>query len=334
MRRRRRIAVAILLILAFVLAAGYAAGSAIVYDRLSAVPAHCDGRFTDNTPAHWTLGGYDWVPEAQRDRDLSAWFMPDYLPAEFPSRDDRFTIRAWFVPGPHGTDGPAVVVVHGLASCRRDPVVLMPAGMLNRHGYAVLLMDMRDMGDSDIEDGRFAGGTEEYLDVLGGRDRLVAQGYRPERIGLYGASLGAATVLIATGQDQGVPAVFADSSYADVDTAIRGELERNGYPTWLAPGGVLIARLLSGDDLQSLSPLKAVPGIGARPAYLAHGAADERIRYENTLDLATAFAADGHPIVPWIVPGMGHTRAALLVPEEYEPRLVGFFDAAIGPGRP
>lgn len=333
MRGRRRVAVSIL-ILAFVVATGYTAGSAIVYDRLSAVQAHCDGRFTENTPAHWTLGGYDWVPEAQLDRDLGAWFMPDYLPTEFPSRDERFTIRAWFVPGPQGTDGPAVVVVHGLASCRRDPVVLMPAGMLSRHGYAILLMDMRDMGDSDIEDGRFAGGTEEYLDVLGARDWLAAQGYRPERIGLYGASLGAATVLIATGQDQGVPAVFADSSYADVDTAIRGELERNGYPTWLAPGGVLIARILTGDDLRALSPLKAVPAIGARPVCLAHGLADERIRHENTLDLAAAFAAGGHSLVPWIVPGMGHTQAAVLVPDEYETRLVGFFDTAIGPEKP
>ena len=44
--------------------------------------------------------------------------------------------------------------------------------MLARSGFSVLMMDLRDAGDSDVEDGRVAWGTEEYLDVLGAWDWL------------------------------------------------------------------------------------------------------------------------------------------------------------------
>ena len=50
-------------------------------------------------------------------------------------------------------------------------------------GFGVLLMDLRDHGDSEGDDARFAGGSEEYLDVLGGWDWVRAQGAarRPDR---------------------------------------------------------------------------------------------------------------------------------------------------------
>ena len=94
-----------------------------------------------------------------------------------------------------------MILVHGLKSCRRDENVLMPAGMLRRHGFGVLLIDLRDHGDSDDEDLRFAGGTEEYLDVLGAWDWLAAQGVPKDRIGILGMSFGAATTVIAGGEE-------------------------------------------------------------------------------------------------------------------------------------
>ena len=51
--------------------------------------------------------------------------------------------------------------------------VLTAAGMLNKQGFNILALDMRDHGDSTIEDGRHAAGTEEYQDVLGGFDWLA-----------------------------------------------------------------------------------------------------------------------------------------------------------------
>ena len=159
-----------------------------------------------------------------------------------------------------------MVIVHGHTSCKRDEQVLLAAGMLHRAGTAVLLIDLRNHGDSTVVNGRYAGGTREYRDALGGWDWLVNErGFAEERTGMLGISLGAATTLIATGEEPRVAAVWADSSYADLDVAVQAELERNGYPAFLRFGGYLMARLRSGDDLLSLSPIGGVAKLDGRP---------------------------------------------------------------------
>ncbi len=67
------------------------------------------------------------------------------------------TLAAWWVPADR-PDAAAVILVHGKGSCRHDPVILLPAGMLHRNGFAVLMVDIRDMGDSEVVDGRYSGG--------------------------------------------------------------------------------------------------------------------------------------------------------------------------------
>jgi dipeptidyl aminopeptidase/acylaminoacyl peptidase len=198
--------------------------------------------------------------------------------------------------------------------------------MLHRHGFATLMVDLRDHGDSTIEDGRFAGGTDEYRDVLGAWDWLQAdRGIVADRIGLVGISMGAATVMIATGEEPGVAATWEDSSYADIGVAISDELARNGYPTFLAPGGTLLARFASGDDLTTLSPLGAVAKLNGRPLFITHGDADQRLSVRYAHDLASALRTSGGNYELWIVPGSTHANAMVTNTQEYEQRLSDFF---------
>jgi fermentation-respiration switch protein FrsA (DUF1100 family) len=198
--------------------------------------------------------------------------------------------------------------------------------MLHRNGFSVLLIDLRDHGDSTREDGRFAGGTDEYRDVLGAWDWLRGeQGLPASSIGLLGISLGAATVLLAAGQEPEVAAVWEDSSYADLGAAIDAELTREGYPTLLAPGGVLMARVISGDDLVSYSPLDAVAMLDGRPLFITHGTNDSRLSVAYGHRLEEAVRAEGGIVESWYVEGAEHTEAMLNDPAGYEARLVGFF---------
>ena len=202
--------------------------------------------------------------------------------------------------------------------------------MLHRAGIAALLVDLRNHGDSTVVNGRFAGGTREYRDALAGWDWLVnARGFRPDRVGLFGQSLGAATALIATGEEPRVGAVWADSSYGDLDLAIQAELTRNGYPTFVRYGGYAMAWLRSGDDLLSLSPLGAVAKLDGRPIYITHGTADTRVSPAYAADLAAVVRAHGGSVDPWMVEGAEHTQAIVLQPAEYDQRLVTFFQAAL-----
>jgi dipeptidyl aminopeptidase/acylaminoacyl peptidase len=332
MRASRRwiaIGLGVVLVLAV---AGYAVASYLVYNQMSAVAPHCDGRFPDYTPAsfgtrgiaaEFTAGGFDTTPFA----------MPDYREVSFPSRDARLpklTIRAWWVPAT-GADAPAVIVVHGIGSCRHDPVVLLPAGMLARNGFSVLMIDMRDEGDSNIEDGRAAYGTEEYLDVLGAWDWLRSeQGVPAGRIGLVGESLGAAAVMIAMGEEPKIAATWEDSGFEDLVVVLDEDLAENGYPTWLHDGAFLWARLISGDDLTSRSPLGEVARIGARPLAIVHGLADARVSVHHARDLAAAHATFVPGYEPWLVPRALHLQAAFAAPAEYERRIVEFFRTSLG----
>ena len=63
-----------------------------------------------------------------------------------------------------------MILVHGLGGCKNAIDVLVPAGMLWRHGFSVLLIDLRNIGESDFVDGRSTAGNVEYQDVLGAWD--------------------------------------------------------------------------------------------------------------------------------------------------------------------
>jgi len=307
----------LLIVLLGVAIVGYIGASAVVWDRLTKVSGVCHPEWADNDPTHFTI--------SEPPVDTAPYRMPAPQDVSFPSRDPAIQISGWWIPA-EDRAAPAIVVVHGHTACKRDPDVLLPAGMLHRAGMSVLLIDLRDHGDSTDEDGRYAGGTEEYRDVLGAWDWLRTTQSIPEaRIGLLGVSLGAATVLIAAGEEPGVAATWEDSSYSDISVAIKAELRRNGYPEILEFGGIEMAQVISGDDLRSRSPLRAVAKMTGRKLFITHGTADERLSVTYAYDLLAAARTAGVDVDSWIVDGAGHTRAMRLHVDEYETRLTDFF---------
>ena len=312
--------------------AGYAGVSYYGYDQLTATTPRCGDRFPDYTPASFGTKGID-APFLAGGFDTAPYAMPGYQEVSFPSRDPRqprLTIRAWWVPAEQA-GAPAVIVVHGIHSCRHDPVVLLPAGMLARNGFSVLMMDMRDEGDSDIEDGRSAWGSEEYLDVLGAWDWLQsAQGLQASQIGLMGESLGASAAIIAMGEERAIAATWADSGFADLGVLFDERIAREGFPTWLRPGVIAWAKVIANDDLTARRPVDEVEKIGARPLAIVHGLADVDAGVHHAKDLAAAHATFVPGYEPWLVPRALHLQAAFAAPAEYERRIVAFFRASLG----
>ena len=329
--RTQRILVGGGVAVATMLVAGYGIASVVVYNRLTRIKS-CPVAWASNDPTAFRVLSADGSPVAGHENfDTAPFRMPVPEDVTIPSRDPGIKLRGWFVPAA-AADAPVVVIAHGLSACRRDHTVLLPAGMLHRNGFAVLLVDLREHGDSTIEDGHYAGGTEEYRDLLGVWDWLQTdRSVAPERIGLAGISLGAATVLIATGHEPRVAAVWADSSYADLPAYIRDQLARDGYPTFLDVGAVLAGRILHGDDLAADSPISNARRIGARPIFITHGELDRLIKVADGRDLVAAAEAGGGAPHVWFAPGSGHTQAMLDQPDEYERSLVAFFRASIAP---
>lgn len=304
--------------LGVLLLAAYLGASYVVYDKLSRV-VHGDGEHAVNTPANFTIPDGKW-----KGFDCRPFHADHFERVRFSSRQPGIMLSGFYIPGDSGM--PAVVVTHGISESKCDPAVLVPAGMLHRAGFSVLLPDLRNHGDSDVDDGRTTIGNREYLDVLGAWDWLgAARKLPPRRVGLYGISLGAGTTLIAFAEEPRVPATFVDSPYSDLKTIIREELARQHYPVVLADGALLMARLVGHADLLAHSPAAAVTGSRGRPLYMVHGLEDERIPFHHTKDLEALARRTGARVTTWFPPGTGHVDAALKLPAEYAPRLTSFF---------
>jgi len=328
LRRDPRVAFALVVALVALPLVAFAAGGAYVWDQMSRVDAKCGGRFADHDPANFDTAGIS--SEFTVDLDTTSYRMTGFEDVTFPSRDPKgYALHAWWVPA--GPDAPAIVLVHGQSSCRRDPVILLPAGMLHRNGFSVLLVDLRDNGDSQVEDGRFANGTEEYLDVLGAWDWLVGvQGIPEGRVGLLGESLGAVVATIAAGEEPRVAALWEGSAYSNLHSVAIEEMQRLGLPTFLFDAGIFMGRVLSGDDPTSKNPDSEAARLAGRPFFIVHGGSDKRVNVHHARDIAAAANAGGTPVEPWIVEGAHHSEAAFIDPAAYEARLIDFFAAALG----
>jgi uncharacterized protein len=329
--RRGRLLPTVVLVIVLV-AAVYGAASWFVYDRVGTAPGECAAGDRSNTPEAYRTRN----PAFQSIADANT--MPAPQEIRFPSRDPQIPdveLAGWWIPAARA-DAPAVILVHGIQSCRREANVLVPAGMLHRAGFSVLLMDIRDHGDSGGDDGRFAGGSEEYLDVLGAFDWVVAQGVAEERVGILGVSFGAISALVAGGQEPSVHAVWADSAASRLDEGMGNfVVDQLGDPTGLSrvvvPGAVLWARILAGDDLTRYDPVDEVARYAGRAVAFVHGAEDRVLPASMSAELqAAAERAGATTPEPWIVARAGHTEAVFVEPGEYERRLLAFFTAALG----
>lgn len=309
---------------ALLLGVAYMGMAYMLYEQLSSVKPG-GGFNAPNTPAHFRAEPIS--PFSQT--DFSTYALLDYQTVRFPSRTPNLNLAAWYVEA--DPQAPAIVLVHGLNGCKCEAGVLLAGAMLHRAGYNVLIVDLRDMGQSDVEDGRQSGGTKEYLDVLGAFDWLVAEKHiPPTRIGLFGESFGAATALIAFGQEPRLAAIWADSPFSDLRVMIDEELVNNHYPTWIAPGGLLWARWMTGDDYLAIGPRVGIEQQAGRPIFLTHGELDARINVHHSRDLAAHASRLGGAVQTWYVPSAGHTQAMFLHTAEYEQRLIEFFKAVFG----
>lgn len=316
----RKITVLLVGVLALAVAA-YLGVSVLLYNMFASVRPYCDGQYMENTPASFSAAPF--AP----DFDTSPYLMPEYETIEISSREAGIRLSAWYVPGESGK--PTVMVIHGLGAgtgdCKRQPRALLPAGMLHRAGYTILLIDLRNHGDSTIDGGKWAAGTQEYQDVLGAWDWLQTEKQIPaEQIGLLAYSGGTASALIAMEQEPRIPAVWLDSPFVDVARTISDTLDRDGYPRFMTAGGMLMAQVLSGHDIAAFSPAQAAASFRDQDVFIVHCDEDTTLPVDYAYEMADILGLDESRL--WIATGCGHVRAVFTYPADYERELLAFFD--------
>jgi dipeptidyl aminopeptidase/acylaminoacyl peptidase len=309
----------IVLVLALVV---YFGGGYVVYAKLATIDQSKHLADYTNNPSNFIVADSQY-----QTFNTTPYEVSSYREVAFPSRSANLSLSGWYIEV--NPQAPVVIITAGIRSYKKDAKVLVPAGMLAHNGFNVLMFDLRNHGDSDKDNGRTSVGNKEYLDVLGAWDYMIAKGYSTDRIGFYGVSLGAASDLIAFGQEPRLAALFEDSGFGNLPEIMTAELVRSKMPTFLVTPAEIMARVVGGENLLAFNPSDAINHDNNRPIYIVHGTGDTRVSVNQTRELEALAKSTGANVTVWYTDGIDHLGSVFTFPTEYQQRMVGFFKASL-----
>lgn len=237
------------------------------------------------------------------------------------------TLRAWLIQ-PQRPNGNAVILLHGLGDNRLGMIGY--AQLLLSHGYAVLMPDARDHGESGGDLATY--GIIERDDIRRWYEWLD-QTEHPSCIYGLGESMGAAHLLQSLAVEPHFCAVVAESSFSSFRQIAYDRMgQRFGTGPWVGRTilrpvveiALLIARIKYPVDLTQASPEDAIAHTHV-PVLLIHGAVDSNIPLRHSLRLV----AHNPRLTLWQVPGADHCGAISVAPQEFEQRVENWFEAHV-----
>ena len=233
---------------------------------------------------------------------------------------DGVTLEVWYYPSQNGA---AVIAMGGMTGSLGNQ--LPPVEPLLRAGYGVLQIEGRACGQPRSV---VTLGVRESFDAEAALAYLLGRGeIDPERIGVFGFSMGAAAAIQAAARNQGFAAVLAEGGYFNLGQDMVEGDGTGPSQWWLLPFQYTVAamyRLQTGIDPWDSSPVDVIGAISPRPLLLIYGE-QELASGRGQLQ----FDAAGQPKEIWVVPGGAHGINHQVAGEEYARRVIAFFDAAL-----
>jgi len=240
-----------------------------------------------------------------------------YEDAVFPTADG-LTLRGWYIPSQNGA---AIIALHGSNGNRVQ--TLLHAFVLAEHGYGVLLFDLRAHGESE---GGFFPVTNDSEDVKAAVRYLRGrQDVDPERIGGVGLSLGAHVLLQAAAEEPAIKALISDgASHNKLDDLLplpsEYRLMYAAAPMWWMMDR--LTALTTGIQAQTFGIL--VERIAPRPILFISSSAEPEPFTNRRL-----FQRASHNSQLWELPDTEHVGGIFKHPQEYEQRMIDFFDEVL-----
>lgn len=181
-------------------------------------------------------------------------------------------------------------------------------------GHNLLLVDQRAHGKSQGRTISF--GINERLDLLRWTDYAIQRFGQDTPILLYGVSMGAATVLMASGLElpANVKGIIADCPYSSPIEIILHVGKTNPLPQWLIrPFAIFAAKVFGGFDLLAASAEEAVRKATV-PMLIIHGEADDFVpcAMSETVQKANPALIQRHTF-----PNAGHALSYLVDTQRY-----------------
>jgi len=335
MRKSKWIAIATTSLVLVVSGAALGVGN-YVYTSGTVVPCAINDDDLANSPAQFFTPdkgngpfpgeGWDkWVGY-----DLSDWWLTDssYQSVEIPVAEE-IKLSAWWI-SPAESNGKSVIVTHGIGTSRRDFNTLLPAAMLVKNGFHVLLVDSRDTGESTCTDGRHSAGQEESSDFAAVAEWLIEnKQIKPSSLGMFGVSGGAIATSLLPAKTEQVSAFAMEGTIFDFNAAATREVEFQGFPGFLWQLALVSAQLFHGVNLTETSAMQGIEAAGKRPMLILHGDSDQRLDYQSSVDFYNYAQSVGANIQLETFVDADHTEGMLTETERYARVLSSFFDQAL-----
>ncbi|WP_338041720.1 alpha/beta hydrolase [Liquorilactobacillus capillatus] len=236
------------------------------------------------------------------------------------SAGQNLNLKAVYLPATRPTTK-TIIVAHGYQENHLQMASYLR--MFHNMGYNVLAPDDRGAGTSQ---GKYIGfGWPDRLDYVKWIKQVIRKKGDHSEIGLFGVSMGGATVMMASGEKlpAQVKAVVEDSGYSSIEEELTYELkQRFGVPKQpLITTASWFTEAKAGFDFKKGSSVKQLHK-NQRPIFFIHGGADKfvptRMVYQNYRASTTSKQI-------WVVPKTGHAMAYYEYPKLYQQRVGNFF---------
>ena len=226
----------------------------------------------------------------------------------------------------HIRDGaPLAIAFHGYRSCGMTDFA-GGSELCFEMGQNLLLIDQRSHGKSQGSAITF--GIEERRDCLNWVSYAVERFGKDVEILLYGISMGATTVLMASALDlpNNVKGIVADCPYSSPSAIIKAVCKKMHYPPNLAyPFVVLGARLYGHFDLNATTAAESVKTAKV-PILIIHGEADGFVPAAMSEEVSTA--SPDH-VQRHTFPGADHGISYLVDEKRYKQIVLDFVNSVL-----
>lgn len=287
-----------------------------------------------------TPAAFDWMYEAinyppRSDRALQAEPNLKRCAAQGAAAGDALTsadgarLAGWYIPSGSGSGptGATVVMVHGWGS---NKSAMLDRAAILHDAYNLVIVDLRNHGQSEAS--ATTQGVREADDVRAVIDWLESA-KAPDRIAVFGVSMGGATALNEVGDDERVDAVIAEATHATMANAAQARLEDGGYPLSL-PGSwaILLGTLMrTGEDVSSADAVQTITRLDDRPVLLISGGMDDTIGENDATDLLAAAEEGTSSAELHICEDAGHADNLETCPGAYSDWVLGFLERVLAP---
>jgi len=236
------------------------------------------------------------------------------------SATDNLKLVADFVPAAKKTKR-TIVVAHGYMGNKEQMASYIR--LWHRQGYNVLAPDDRGNGQSQ---GNYYGfGWPDRLDYVKWTKQVVRRLGTDSQIGLFGVSMGGATVMMMSGEKlpSQVKAIVEDCGYTSVSDELSYELKQlyhlPKFPliytaSWVADWKAHFNFL----EASSVNQLKK----NKLPIFFIHGSVDTFVPTKMVYENYKATTVKDKKL--WVVPGAKHGEALNKQPKQYEEKVSAF----------